>query len=124
MHTDPLNMLEDADQERFERLRYVELKHGRIAQLAFLGNVVTRAGFHLPGTIDYEGHTFDSYPNGLAALFGPDSIPSGGLWQIFAFIGILELGIMNPDMASNMGVFEVRLMLKPNRVISEDLVSR
>ena len=99
-------MLEDADQERFERLRYVELKHGRIAQLAFLGNIITRAGVHLPGTIDNEGHTFDSYPNGLAAFFGPDAIPAGGFWQIIAFIGIMELGIMNPDMAKNMGVFE------------------
>ena len=33
---DPLGMLDDADQERFDRLRYVEVKHGRICQLAFL----------------------------------------------------------------------------------------
>jgi hypothetical protein len=26
---DPLNMLDGADQERFDRLRYVEIKHGR-----------------------------------------------------------------------------------------------
>eukprot|EP00574_Skeletonema_japonicum_P005085 CAMPEP_0201714030 /NCGR_PEP_ID=MMETSP0593-20130828/660_1 /ASSEMBLY_ACC=CAM_ASM_000672 /TAXON_ID=267983 /ORGANISM="Skeletonema japonicum, Strain CCMP2506" /LENGTH=69 /DNA_ID=CAMNT_0048203255 /DNA_START=23 /DNA_END=228 /DNA_ORIENTATION=+ len=25
---DPLGLLDDADQERFDRLRYVELKHG------------------------------------------------------------------------------------------------
>ena len=30
---DPLGLLEDADQERFDRLRYVEVKHGRICQL-------------------------------------------------------------------------------------------
>ena len=30
---DPLGLLTNADQERFERLRYVELKHGRICQL-------------------------------------------------------------------------------------------
>ena len=30
---DPLGLLADADQERFDRLRYVELKHGRISQL-------------------------------------------------------------------------------------------
>merc|ERR1719253_49212 len=71
---DPLG-LDDADQERFDHLRYVEIKHGRIAQLAFLGQIVTRNGIHLSGNIDYAGDSFDSYPNGLAALFGPDSIP-------------------------------------------------
>merc|ERR1740124_129618 len=59
---DPLGLLDDADQERFDRLRYVEVKHGRIAQLAFLGNIITRAGVHLPGTIDKAGDTFDSIP--------------------------------------------------------------
>ena len=34
---DPLGLLKDADQERFDRLRYVETKHGRISMLAFLG---------------------------------------------------------------------------------------
>merc|ERR1719329_1420155 len=65
---DPLGMLDDADQDRFDRLRYVELKHGRICQLAFLGNIITRAGIHLPGNIDYEGHSFDSYGNGWSAV--------------------------------------------------------
>ena len=50
---DPFGMLDNADQDRFDRLRYVEIKHGRIAQLAFLGQIVTRAGIHLPGNIDY-----------------------------------------------------------------------
>ena len=37
---DPLvGLLDDADQERFDRLRYVELKHGRICQLAFLAKI-------------------------------------------------------------------------------------
>ena len=58
---DPFGMLSgDCTQERFDRLRYVEIKHGRIAQLAFLGQVVTRAGIHLPGDIDYSGTSFDS----------------------------------------------------------------
>ena len=33
----PLDMLADANQERFNRLHYVEVKHGRISQLSFLG---------------------------------------------------------------------------------------
>ena len=91
---DPLGLLDSADQERFDRLRYVEIKHGRISQLAFLGQITTRAGTHLPGDIDYSGHSFDSYPNGLAALFGPDSVPDRGTVQIFCFIGLLELFVM------------------------------
>eukprot|EP00586_Coscinodiscus_wailesii_P012932 CAMPEP_0172496384 /NCGR_PEP_ID=MMETSP1066-20121228/86462_1 /TAXON_ID=671091 /ORGANISM="Coscinodiscus wailesii, Strain CCMP2513" /LENGTH=203 /DNA_ID=CAMNT_0013268659 /DNA_START=62 /DNA_END=673 /DNA_ORIENTATION=- len=91
---DPLGLLDDADQERFDRLRYVEVKHGRICQLAFLGQIVTRYGIHLPGDIDYSGHSFDSYPPGLAAVFGPDAIPQGGLLQIVAFVGFLELFVM------------------------------
>jgi len=91
---DPLNLLEGADQKRFDRLRYVELKHGRICQLAFLGQIVTRAGLHLPGSIDLEGNSFDSYPDGLAALFGDEAIPKEGLGQLVLFIGLLELFVM------------------------------
>eukprot|EP00585_Thalassiosira_rotula_P024541 CAMPEP_0196228252 /NCGR_PEP_ID=MMETSP0913-20130531/201_1 /TAXON_ID=49265 /ORGANISM="Thalassiosira rotula, Strain GSO102" /LENGTH=135 /DNA_ID=CAMNT_0041507847 /DNA_START=34 /DNA_END=437 /DNA_ORIENTATION=+ len=90
---DPLGMLDDADQDRFDRLRYVEIKHGRIAQLAFLGQIVTRNGIHLSGDIDYSGDAFDSFPNGWAAINGPDAIPGEGLGQIIAFIGALELGV-------------------------------
>ena len=91
---DPLGLLDDADEARFNRLRYVELKHGRIAQLAFLGQIVTRAGIHLPGSIDLAGNSFDSYPDGAAALFGPDAIPAEGFGQIILFIGFLELFVM------------------------------
>jgi len=91
---DPLGLLEDADQERFDRLRYVEVKHGRICQLAFLGQIVTRNGIHLSGSIDQAGNSFDSFPNGLAAINGPNAIPQEGLLQIVAFVGILELFVM------------------------------
>jgi hypothetical protein len=95
---DPLGLLDSADQERFDRLRYVEVKHGRIAQLAFLGNIITRAGAHFGGDIDYSGHSFDSFPNGWAAIYGPDAIPVKGALQIFSFIGLLEIAVMK-DMA-------------------------
>jgi len=97
---DPLNLLKEADQERFDRLRYVELKHGRISMLAILGQIATRQNHYFNGNIDYEGHAFNSYPSGLAALFGPDAIPKEGLWQIIVFIGFLEVGVMKdvPEM--------------------------
>jgi len=91
---DPLGFLDNADQERFDRLRYVELKHGRVAQLAFLGQIVTRNGIHLPGDIDFEGNAFASFPNGLAAINGPDAISTPGLLQITAFIAFLEFRVM------------------------------
>ena len=92
---DPLGLLNgDVDQERFDRLRYVEIKHGRICMLAFLGQITTRAGIFLPGNIDLKGDSFDSFPNGIAALVGPDSIPTAGLVQLIAFVGFLEIGFM------------------------------
>merc|ERR1719384_478709 len=62
---DPFNMLTGADQDRFDRLRYVELKHGRISMLAFLGQITTRGGIHWGGAIDSAGDRFDSFPNGV-----------------------------------------------------------
>ena len=90
---DPLGLIANGDQARFDRLRYVEVKHGRIAMLAFLGNIITRAGLHLPGSIDKAGNSFDSYPNGWAAV-GADGISRAGVYQIIAFIGFLELVVM------------------------------
>jgi hypothetical protein len=85
---DPLGLLKEADQERFDRLRYVEIKHGRISMLAILGHMLNTAGFRMPGEIAF-GVPFSSVKAGLAAF---DTIPAAGLAQIFAFIGVLELG--------------------------------
>ena len=104
---DPFGLLNGADEARFERLRYVEIKHGRICMLAFLGNIVPRAGIHLPGNIDYSGDSFDSFPNGIAAVRGPDAIPFNGVGQIICFIGFLEIAFMKevPGMAEFPGDF-------------------
>merc|ERR1712194_102058 len=90
---DPLGLI-DGDEEKFDRLRYVEIKHGRICMLGFLGQITTRNGIHLSGDIDSAGHSFDSFPNGIAAVLGPDAISSAGLLQIVAFVGFLELSVM------------------------------
>jgi hypothetical protein len=88
---DPLGLLDDADEDRFNRLRYVEVKHGRVAMLAVLGHIVTTAGVRLPGDIDYHGTSFESIPTGIAAL---TAVPAAGLLQIFFFGGFLELAVM------------------------------
>jgi hypothetical protein len=88
---DPLGLLNDADSTRFNRLRYVEIKHGRVAMLAVLGHIVTTAGVRFPGDIDYHGTSFASIPAGIAAL---PAVGAAGLTQIFAFIGFLEIAVM------------------------------
>eukprot|EP00554_Chaetoceros_debilis_P005091 CAMPEP_0194083250 /NCGR_PEP_ID=MMETSP0149-20130528/8806_1 /TAXON_ID=122233 /ORGANISM="Chaetoceros debilis, Strain MM31A-1" /LENGTH=198 /DNA_ID=CAMNT_0038765615 /DNA_START=20 /DNA_END=616 /DNA_ORIENTATION=+ len=88
---DPLGMLDDASQDQFDRLRFVEIKHGRVAQLAFLGNIITRTGLKFPGDIDFSGTSFESIPNGWAAV---DAIPDKGLLQMLLFVGWLELLVM------------------------------
>ena len=88
---DPLRLVADGDQAKFDRLRYVELKHGRISMLAVAGYLTQEAGIRLPGDIDYHGTSFESIPNGFAAL---SAIPAAGLAQIVLFIGFLELGVM------------------------------
>ena len=56
--------------------------------LAVLGHMVTAAGNRLPGEIAY-GVPFSSMKAGLAAF---ETIPQGGLIQLFLFIGLLENG--------------------------------
>jgi hypothetical protein len=87
---DPLNMLDGADEARFDRLRYVEIKHGRIAMLAVLGHIHTAFGARLGGDIA-KGLPFASVKTGIAGL---SDIPTAGILQIVAFIGFLEVFVM------------------------------
>ncbi|CAB9502473.1 Fucoxanthin-chlorophyll a-c binding protein [Seminavis robusta] len=57
---DPLGFMRDADQAEFDRMRWVELKHGRVAMLAVVGYLTTYAGVRFPGAEDV--------PCGFAAL--------------------------------------------------------
>merc|ERR1711933_128643 len=88
---DPLGLSADGDQEKFDRYRYVELKHGRICMLAFLGEVTTRAGIHLPGSVNLAGDKFDAVTNGWKAI---GALPKEGVLQLLAFVGFLELFVM------------------------------
>jgi Chlorophyll A-B binding protein len=88
---DPLGLVADGDQEKFDRLRYVEIKHGRICMLAVAGYLVQENGIRLPGLVDYSGLKFTDVPNGFAAL---TTISGAGIAQIVAFIGFLEVAVM------------------------------
>ena len=37
---DPLSLVENADQDRFDKLRFTEIKHGRISMLAVVGYLI------------------------------------------------------------------------------------
>jgi hypothetical protein len=88
---DPLGLVADGDQEKFDRLRYVEIKHGRIAMIAVVGYLTAEAGFRFPGNLDYSGLAFADIPNGFGAL---DAIPKSGIAQILLFIFSMEVGFM------------------------------
>jgi len=85
---DPLGLLKDADKERFDRLRYVELKHGRISMLAVLGHIVTTKGDRFGGELA-PGIPFTSIKPGLGAL---TTMPQQELWEMVAIIGLMEWG--------------------------------
>lgn len=85
---DPLNVLKDGDidPKRYEQLRWLELKHGRVSMLAVVGYLVTQAGVRFPGA--------ESIPSGFAAL---DAVP-GEVWcQMIATWTMMEAA--NQDQA-------------------------
>ncbi|CAM9229469.1 unnamed protein product [Chrysoparadoxa australica] len=107
---DPLGLLKGASQERFERLRHVEIKHGRIAMIAVLGHI-TAQNTRFPGYLSKtQDLTFADMPNGLAAI---QKIPVGGLCQILLFIGCLELFAMKQVEGSFPGDYDRNP--KPNK---------
>jgi hypothetical protein len=59
--------LNDADEAKFDRLRTVETKHGRISMLAILGHLVTTAGYRLPESLT-PGYDLTKVGSGLKAL--------------------------------------------------------
>ena len=95
---DPLNLVADGDQEKFDRLRYVEIKHGRICMLGVVGYLLTYAGVRLPGDIDYSGTKFTDVGYGFDVF---SDISSAGIAQVVLFIGALELAVMKDVTGEN-----------------------
>ena len=95
---DPLGICKDGDQAKFDRLRYVEIKHGRIAMMAVVGYLLEAAHVTFPGDINYAGLKFADVPQGFAAF---DAIGTFGLCQIIAFIGVMEVGFMKDATGEN-----------------------
>jgi len=85
---DPLGLLNDADEARFARLREVETKHGRIAQLAILGHLVTTAGYRLPTSLT-PGYDLSKVGNGLKAL---SDLPAEAIFGTLLTVALIEGG--------------------------------
>jgi len=102
---DPLGIVAGGDEKKFDRLRYVEIKHGRISMLAVVGYLVTYAGVRFGGTIDAAGTKFADIPSGFNAL---DSISDSGICQIVGFVGWLELFVMKDVTGDNEFVGDFR----------------
>ena len=85
---DPLGLLADGDVAKFERLRTVETKHGRIAQLAILGHLVTTAGYRLPTSLT-PGYDLSKYKIGLAAL---SELPAEVIFGTLLTVALIEGG--------------------------------
>jgi hypothetical protein len=99
-------LVADGDQEKFDRLRYVEIKHGRICMLGVVGYLVNKGGVYLPGNIDYSGTKFSDLGSGWDASF---AVPVAGALQVFAFVGFLELFVMKVRSIESFWVFCGRL---------------
>lgn len=83
---DPLGLM--ADEAAFERRRISEIKHGRIAMMAVIGNLAPQLGFTFPGYLSTSQNVkFSDVGSGFAAL---TKIPLFGVAQIILFAGIME----------------------------------
>jgi hypothetical protein len=84
---DPLGLSADGDMETFTRRRAVEIKHGRICMLAFIGYITTEY-VRLPGQLSFsENINFADVPVGTAAY---NAIPYAGWVQIIGIAGLFE----------------------------------
>merc|ERR1719313_332259 len=82
---DPLSLVQNADQERFDKLRFTEIKHGRISMLAVVGYLIGASDIRWGGYAD-TAHTikFSDVPGGFESF---DVLPSGYAFWLVALLG-------------------------------------
>jgi len=108
---DPLGL--GADEASLYRRRVVEIKHGRVCMVAFLGmtvgpnDLVTPSHQLLAPSLDLH---FDDIPGGVAAI---SAVPLAGWLQIIALIGIHELTVAKQDYTKEPGEISTFLGFKP-----------
>merc|ERR1719330_965734 len=100
---DPLGMSSDGDVEVFKRRRAIEIKHGRVSMIAFLG-YITPEYVRFPGFLSpSQDINFQEVPNGLSAF---SKVPGVGWAQIFLFCGFVDFALFRADPARDPGDFE------------------
>merc|ERR1719456_2059860 len=108
---DPLGL--GADEASLYRRRVVEIKHGRVCMVAFLGMTVGPNELLKPThqllspSLDLH---FDDIPGGIAAI---SAVPLAGWLQIIALIGIHELTVAKQDYTKEPGEINTFLGFKP-----------
>jgi hypothetical protein len=82
---DPLMIVKDESQEQFDKLREIEIKHGRVSMLAVTGYLTTVAGIRFPGAEDI--------PAGFKAFSTLWGTTDGQnvMFQFLAFVGVAEM---------------------------------
>jgi len=109
---DPLGL--GADEASLYRRRCVEIKHGRVCMVAFLGMTVGPNDLFTPSHAliapSLNLH-FDDIPGGIAAI---DAVPAAGWFQIIALVGAHELTIAKQDYTKVPGEIPTFLGFKPD----------
>ena len=86
---DPLNLASVGSEETLAWFRAAELKHSRVAMLAFTGYVVQSQGFHFPGMLS-DDVSFESLSS-MKPFAAWDAVPDAGKAQILFTIFVAEL---------------------------------
>ena len=86
---DPLNLANVGSEETLAWFRAAELKHGRVAMLAFTGYVVQSQGFHFPGMLS-DSVSFESL-SAMKPFAAWDAVPDAGKAQILFTCFVAEL---------------------------------
>ena len=86
---DPVGFVDDVDS--FARRRAVEIKHGRISMIAFIGMLVQELGVTFPGSLDLQGqYPFSDVLSDGMGFPALAHIPAAGLAQIVLFGGLAD----------------------------------
>lgn len=94
MYWDPLEFCKFGDRDAFYDLRCKELKHGRLAMLASIGNLLPHWQRFPP---------FENVPNGLKAVITPPG--TYGLAAVLALAAVIELFVWPQDPEKEPGDF-------------------
>eukprot|EP00930_Biecheleria_cincta_P039106 TRINITY_DN268_c0_g2_i1.p1 TRINITY_DN268_c0_g2~~TRINITY_DN268_c0_g2_i1.p1 ORF type:complete len:441 (+),score=102.62 TRINITY_DN268_c0_g2_i1:73-1395(+) len=94
---DPLKC--SSSQERFDKFRSSEIKHGRVAMMAILGSIFQ----HWSHDAITPTEVFHDVPSGMAGFMSDSG--SKGIWTLITCAGFLELGPWADEFAKSPGDF-------------------